>query len=211
MRITDLKRNQLRYIMFRLRTGQSDKRARLTGKAMQALLAGWGHELSIAKARKLLAEIKNHYENQIYFTGWENFAADVTSRKTGAVRGTNKSWDIGMIDGDGSPEARIANTARMVNRPHKWFLFGIGFTEVVSTRGLENSVTGGLDHFERKGLLSDGPIMRDVRLYPDTSGKAREFHYAGIYSSTTKSKSLASMTAIGDIPGGGETHLTAIL
>jgi len=136
----------------------------------------------VSKARKLLADIKNHYEAQLYFTGWENFAAEVTSRKTGAIRGTNKSWDIGMIDGDGTPEARIKNTARMVNRPHKWFLFGKPYTEVVSTRGLENSVSAGLDYYERQGLLSGGPVLRDVRLYPDVSGQGREFDYGGIYS-----------------------------
>lgn len=181
MTFTSLKRNQLRYIMFRLKTGQTDKRARLKGKDMKALLAGWGHELSVVKARKLLSDIKTHYQTQIYFTGWENFAAEVTNRKTGLVRGTNKSWDIGMVDGDGSPKARIENTARMVNRPHKWFLFGKAFTEVVPTRGLENAVTAGLDYFDRQKLLSDGPILRDIRLYPDVSGKGREFDYGGIY------------------------------
>lgn len=176
--------------MFRLKSGQTNPSARLTGKDVKKLLAGWGHEVSGAKARKLLAEIKNHYENQIYFTGWENFASEVTSRKTGAVRGTSKSWDIGMmdggmVDGDELPEARLVNTARMVNRPHKWFLFGKAFTEVVPTRGLENSVTGGLDHFERQGLLSNGPVLRDIRLYPDTSGKGREFDYGRIYASSS--------------------------
>ena len=58
MTLTTLKRNQLRYIMFRLKTGQSDKRARLTGKDMQKLLAGWGQDMSITKARNLLADIK---------------------------------------------------------------------------------------------------------------------------------------------------------
>jgi len=181
MTLTSLKRNQLRYIMFRLKTGQSDKRARLRGKDMQKLLAGWGQDMSITKARNLLADIKTHYEAQIYFTGWENFAAEVTNRKTGLVRGTNKSWDIGMLDGDGSPQARIENTARMVNRPHKWFLFGKSFTEVVPTRGLENAVTAGLDHYDRQKLLSKGPVLRDVRLYPDVSGNRREFNYGGIY------------------------------
>ncbi len=143
MIITNLKRNQLRYIMFRLRTGQTEKSARLTAKNMQALLAGWGHDVSRAKAKQLLADIQNHYEGQIYFTGWEHFAAEVTAKKTGTIRGTNKSWDIGMVDGDGTPESQIMNIARMVNRPHKWFLFGIHFTEAVSTRGLVNTVTGG--------------------------------------------------------------------
>ena len=181
MTFTQLKRNQLRYIMFRLKTGQADKRARLTGKHVQKLLAGWGHDVSVAKARKLLADIKNHYETALYFTGWENFAAEVKSARTGLVRGTNKSWDIGMVDGDGSPQARIENTARMVNRPHKWFLFGKAFTEVIPTRGLENDVTAGLDYFERQGLLSTGPALRDIRLYPDTNGQGREFDYGGIY------------------------------
>ena len=178
---TSLKRNNLRYIMFRLKAGQTDKRARLTGKAVHALLLGWGHEVSVSAARKLLAEIKNHYEAQLYFTGWENFAAEVTSRKTGTVRGTNKSWDIGMVDGDITPENQIINTARMVNRPHKWFLFGKPMTEVIPTRGLENSVTAGLDYYGRQDLLSDGPVLRDVRLYPDVSGQGREFDYRGIY------------------------------
>jgi len=190
MKFTSLKRNHLRYVMFRLKTGQTHKHARLTGKDMQKLLSGWGHDISVTSARKLLAEIKTHYSHQIYFTGWENFAAEVTHPKTGAVRGTNKSWDIGMIDGGqndggdevGTPVTRIKNTARMVNRPHKWFLFGHNFTEVVPTRGLENSVTAGLDHYERQGLLSSGPTLRDIRLYPDVSGKKREFDYVGIYS-----------------------------
>jgi len=167
--------------MFRLKTGQSDKRARLKGRDMQKLLAGWGHDFSVVKARRLLAEIKNHYEEQLYFTGWENFAAEVTNRQTGAVRGTNKSWDIGMVDGDGSPTSRIENTARMVNRPHKWFLFGKPYTEVVPTRGLENSVTAGLNYYERQTLLTKGPTLRDERLYPDGTGQGREFDYGGIY------------------------------
>ncbi len=185
MNFTSLKRNNLRYIMFRLKTEQTSgaarRKSKLTGKAMQKLLSGWGHEVSVTGARKLLADIKNHYENQIYFTGWENFAAEVTNRKTGLVRGTNKSWDIGMIDGDGTPASQIQNTARMVNRPHKWFLFGAYYTEVVSTRGLENAVTSGLDHFARLDMLGDGPALRDVRLYPDISGQGREFNYRGIY------------------------------
>jgi len=169
--------------MFRLKTGQTDKRARLKGKDMQSLMQGWGQDMSVAKARKLLADIKNHYEAQLYFTGWENFAAEVTNRQTGIVRGTNKSWDIGMVDGDGSPQARIENTARMVNRPHKWFLFGKSFTDVVPTRGLENSVTAGLDYYARQDQLSDGVTLRDERLYPDVTGKGREFNYGGIYES----------------------------
>lgn len=196
MTFTQLKRNQLRYIMFRLKTGQTDRRARLTGRDAQKLLVGWGHDVSVVKARKLLAEIKSHYESALYFTGWENFAAEVTNRKTGLTRGTNKSWDIGMVDGDGTPKARIENTARMVNRPHKWFLFGKAFTEVVPTRGLENDVTAGLDYFGRLGLLSDGLVLRDIRLYPDVSGRAREFDYGGIYSGLIESaKNPAKMSS----------------
>ena len=179
MTLQNLSRHQLRYILFRLKSAETGG-ARLTQAAFHDLIKRWGFDLSKAKSRALLAEIKNHFSAQLYFTGWANFAQE-RSGKSGPI-GASKSWDIGMIDGDGSRESRRRNIARMVNRPNKWFLFERGYFAVVPTRGLAADVTGGLDYFQRAGLAGpDIPHLRETRIYPDRSGQGREFDYKNIY------------------------------
>ena len=179
MIFTHLSRNQLRYVLFRLKSAEIDGE-NLTQAAFYDLLAGWGIALSKSGARKAHAEIKNHFSAQLYFTGWENFTAEIPRK--GEVLGTNKSWDIGMVDGDGSPASQARNIARMVNRPNKWFLFGAYYSDVIPTRGLSSSITKGLDHFERQGLAGEGKtVLRETRVYPDTSGRNREFDYHTLY------------------------------
>ena len=185
MKITDLRRNNLRYILFRLQSADTGGN-KLTAKEFHGLLTGWGFDVSKTKSRKFLADIKNHFSEQLYFTGWANFAADVMRKNE--ILGTNKSWDIGMVDGDGSIESQLVNVARMVNRPNKWFLFGTYYTEAVSTRGMSSDVTKGLDYFEKKKLTCTGdyPVLREVRIYPDSSGRNREFNYKSIYQKGLK-------------------------
>ena len=120
MNLTDLSRHQLRYVLFRLKADALPEPSdRLIGVKLQNLLKGWGQDVSISSSRKLLSAIKTHMSGQLYFTGWEYFADENVNAKTGLSRGTNKSWDIGMIDGDGGAEAARHNQARMVNRPNK--------------------------------------------------------------------------------------------
>ena len=158
--------------MFRLKTAAvGGNKIRLP--EVQDILIGWGHEISRAQTKKFFASVKNHFEDQMYFTGWENFSAQVQTR-VGLV-GTNKSWDIGMLDYQGE----IANVRRMVNRPDKWFLFEKSFLDLVPTRGLEAFVGFGLDYFGKKKMASEDAIKLRENIF--AGNDPREFHYLDIY------------------------------
>ena len=179
MKITDLRRNDLRWVLFRFRE-KAVSGVEFPASEFRDKLEQWGFEVSKTRAKALLNEIKDHYTNQKLFSGWQHFAADRTKKK--GVVGTAKSWDIGMIDGDGSPSSQIQNIARMVNRPNKWFLYEHYYTELVATRDQSADATDGLNYFEKRALASaERQSLRETRIYPDRSGKSREFHYKEIY------------------------------
>lgn len=177
MEINDLKRNNLRYLLFRIKAAAQGEGPEIKPADVKALLEGWGFTISKAASRRFLHSIREHFEAQLYFTGWENFAEEVLTRK-GAV-GAARAWDLGMTDGSD----KWTNVARMVNRPNKWFLFGRSFLEVIPTRDLNSGVGAGLDFFEKQGLASKisqkNPRRREINVYPDPKG--REFHYIKIY------------------------------
>ena len=200
MKISEMSRNHLRYVLYRFKaqaeaeilTEKAEskdekavaktalKRSTLTVTEFHKIATNWGHKVNKKQAGALLSGIRTHFEKHKHFSAWELFASEI--QREGVATGSSGSWDVGMVDGDGSDESRRTNIARMVNRPHKWFLFDAYYTEVVPTRGFPNAVTNGLDHFEKHSLVkTTGVFLRERQIYPDRSGKSREFDYHKIY------------------------------
>ena len=177
MKISDIKRNNLRYLLFRIKAAAKNDSPSIKPDEVKSLLNRWGHDISKAAAKRFMHTIREHFEEQLYFTGWENFADERLTKK--GIVGTAKAWDLGMSDGSDM----WTNVARMVNRPNKWFLFGKSFLDVIPTRDISTGVIAGLDFFEKKDMASkiseENPRRREINVYPDPKG--REFHYIEIY------------------------------
>ena len=166
--IEKLTRKQVRYIMFRFKNEATSDGNTLRGPEAQKLLEGWGHEISKSKANGIMGDLKDAYESQEAFGGWENFAGPQNDAS---------SWDIGMYNPN--IDHRL-NVALMISRSNKWFLFGIDMALCVHTRGYSERVSEGLDFFAPHGLSLTGKEVKEYRLKHGLRGSGRRrdpIHY----------------------------------
>lgn len=161
--IENLTRKNIRYLMFRFKNEATEDGQKIRGPEATKLLKGWGVDVSKSKANGLLGDIKDTYEQQDAFGGWENFAGDY---------GNAASWDIGMHDADAKPQN---NLALMISRPNKWFLYGIDKSLCVNTRSYKEDVPEGLNYFDSLDLvLSKGQVMERQMRFGIKEGRRRD-------------------------------------
>ena len=165
--IDKLNRKQIRYLMFRFKNEALSDGKSIRGAEAKDLLEGWGHKTTKTKANGVIGDIKDAYESQEQFGGWDHF---------GGEYGVAASWDIGMYD---SNLQGPLNIALMISRPHKWFLFGIDKGLCVNTRSYKEDVVDGLDYFEGRDLAlsSSGVKERRIKLGMQGDGRRRDPMY----------------------------------
>lgn len=164
--IENLTRKRIRYLMFRFRNEATGEAGKIRGPEAARLLQGWGIDTTRSKANGLLGDIKDAYENQSAFGGWDQFAGEY---------GVASAWDIGMHD---TAATDRQNLALMISRPHKWFLFGIDKSLCVNTRIYREEVSTGLDYFELHGLtLSKKEVLERKMRYGIQDGRRRDPMY----------------------------------
>ena len=167
--IEKLTRKQIRYLMFRFKNEAMQDGESIRGAEAKKLLEGWGHKATQTQANGLIGDIKDAYESQDAFGGWQNF---------NGPSGVASSWDIGLYDPAASD---AANVSLMLNRADKWFLFGIDKAICVNTRAFSGSVSEGLDYFKgskfkgKKLVLTETKVKeRRLRMGIQGDGRRRD-------------------------------------